>query len=904
MLQRKNLLLIPVAALAALLVLVHAASQAPPAGAPGVVVTIDAASLQQQIDGFGSGFGGFGSFERGHCDEVVPEGVSYKMSPELRQKLVRIAVKELGVSHLRLWISRGVEEKNDNDDPHSMNWPAFRWEGDLRLPQVKNFRENRHNGIAEWVEFLRQAVPLGLKYWIPTPGEMPEWLEEMFRTNHPQRFEEYAEWATAHLLYLKRAGFEAPYWSMFNEPDMKGWKTAELWIPWIKATGRRFRKEGLATKIMFPDNAGVFDAVAMTEAVMKDDEVRQYVGALAYHHYRSSGQGPQPWLDLAAGTAQGGPLFEKLISGIRGMAELGRKYGLPSWQTETAYYPKFIKNLPEWDIGLARANEVQYELANGASAFEGMSLLAPDTIDSRYDATMRHEGHHIILRTDGQRVTYWAVTQDTGGVLAHWSRFVRPGDRRVAAASADPLVTVTAFVSEKNRRYVGVLINNARDARVARLQLSNGAWAPRVAAAFVSDSIHILSDSLASFEAASGAATVTLPGKSLTTFVWSQEPVERTRFQRSGIVPGSFPGFVYDQKRVVETRLRERRGDALSREDQEYLDWANAWTEEANEIHRTKNPPRDSTGMVPLTELGRRRYKNQEGGLYPGGGNTPPPAHLKAGLALAREIVPLDRDGRPSPDGSIVLLSVGMSNATMEFQVFKRIADADPGKNPKLMIVDGAQGAHTAELTSDPSNNYWKVVDQRLAAAGVTAKQVQVAWVKQAGAMAVVRPFPEQPKLFQQLLAATLQVMAGRFPNLKIAYLSSRIYGGFAEMALSPEPQAYESAFALKWLISDQIGGKPHLNYDPARGPVRSPWLAWGPYLWADGTRARGDGLTYTRADLAFDGIHPMGTATEKVAKLLLSFLKNDPTARTWFLKSTARADAAGTMGQANHSPR
>jgi hypothetical protein len=41
----------------------------------------------------------------------------------------------------------------------------------------------------------------------------------------------------------------------------------------------------------------------------------------------------------------------------------------------------------------------------------------------------------------------------------------------------------------------------------------------------------------------------------------------------------------------------------------------------------------------------------------------------------------------------------------------------------------------------------------------------------------------------------------------------------------------------VKWLIADQIAGNPELNYDPAKGRVRAAWLAWGPYIWADGVK-------------------------------------------------------------------
>ena len=74
-----------------------------------------------------------------------------------------------------------------------------------------------------------------------------------------------------------------------------------------------------------------------------------------------------------------------------------------------------------------------------------------------------------------------------------------------------------------------------------------------------------------------------------------------------------------------------------------------------------------------------------------------------------------------------------MSNTTQEFSAFVRLANADSEKSPKVVIVDGAQGGQTANVWANPgSRDPWKVLDERLQQAGVTAKQVQLAWVKQA----------------------------------------------------------------------------------------------------------------------------------------------------------------------------
>jgi hypothetical protein len=300
-------------------------------------------------------------------------------------------------------------------------------------------------------------------------------------------------------------------------------------------------------------------------------------------------------------------------------------------------------------------------------------------------------------------------------------------------------------------------------------------------------------------------------------------------------------------------------------------------------------PKFDTSTLKPLTELGAGKYHGYEGGLYPGGKNERPKEHEAAGLALAKRVVPLGPDGKPADGGKVVLLSVGMSNTTQEFSAFKRIADADPDKSPSLVLVDGAQGGQTAVRIKDPNDNasgtrYWEVVDQRLKAAGATREQVQVAWIKQADA-GPTQGFPKYAGTLRDELRQIVRAMHLRFPNLKMVYLSSRTYAGFARTPLNPEPYAYESGLSVKWLIEEQIKGVPELNFDPAKGTVQVPWLAWGPYLWANGPAKNPDGLSYEEADFAGDGTHPSAAGQRKVAGQLLTFFKTDPTAKPWFVR-------------------
>lgn len=299
---------------------------------------------------------------------------------------------------------------------------------------------------------------------------------------------------------------------------------------------------------------------------------------------------------------------------------------------------------------------------------------------------------------------------------------------------------------------------------------------------------------------------------------------------------------------------------------------------------RLQTASRPSIGLKPLTEMSAADdHSGEHGGLYGGGRNEPPVSHLMAAKAAGAKITPLNVDGKPVSDGAIGFVSISMSNATMEFSLFKELADRDDRKSPRVVIVDCAQGGQAMAQWVDPDARAWIEADRRLAAATLGGKQVQVAWIK----LANVRPTGDLadhgPKLYDDTLAV-LQNAKRRFPNLQIAYLGSRIYGGYANTPLNPEPYAYEGAFAVRWLIQDQVKGAAPLRYDEAVGPAHVPLLLWGPYLWADGTIPRkSDGLTWERTDLAADGVHPSESGRRKVADMLLRYFTTDALAKSWF---------------------
>jgi hypothetical protein len=313
--------------------------------------------------------------------------------------------------------------------------------------------------------------------------------------------------------------------------------------------------------------------------------------------------------------------------------------------------------------------------------------------------------------------------------------------------------------------------------------------------------------------------------------------------------------------------------------------------------------PVPDTVRIALTALGTGTYHGFAGGLYPDGANEAPSDHAVQGAAARARIRPLDASGAPSPTGRIVLLSIGMSNTTQEFcqptaggqncrdHTFGGQAAADPAvDHGMLAIVDGAAGGQTAGTWDSPADpNYDRVREQRLAARGLAEAQVQIIWLKVANANPT-RSLPDanaDAVTLVRQMGDIVRAARTRYPNLQQVFVSSRIYAGYATTTLNPEPYAYESGFAVKWLIAAQIEqSRQGRIVDERAGdlhPDRAPWLAWGPYLWADGANPRPDGLVWERADLANDGTHPSQSGQRKVGTLLLTFFRNSTFTQCWF---------------------
>ncbi|MFN3940627.1 MAG: T9SS type A sorting domain-containing protein, partial [Chitinophagales bacterium] len=189
------------------------------------------------------------------------------------------------------------------------------------------------------------------------------------------------------------------------------------------------------------------------------------------------------------------------------------------------------------------------------------------------------------------------------------------------------------------------------------------------------------------------------------------------------------------------------------------------------------------------------------------------------------------------------------------------------------------------------NNWYWDDnILPKIRSKGSSPAQVQAIWVKTASKVDTVMVFPSQPEAIADRYEVLMGVLHDKFPNLKMVFVSGFFYGGYADTLkefydVVSEPGSYWNSFAVKWLVERQIMGDPDLKFT---GPAkRSPFIAWGPYVWADGNNPNSEGLFWNcEADFAPDGggYHLTNLGKDKEALLLLNWAKTNPVVKRWFL--------------------
>jgi glucuronoarabinoxylan endo-1,4-beta-xylanase len=423
--------------------------------AENATVNVDGSVKYQTI----SGFGGAGAFYQNYLDGLQEPA---------RTEVANLLFTDLGTSIYRLRVWTGIEPSNGtfnfNTDPDQV-WTAT---------------QAKERGVTQFMASV----------WTP-----PAWMKSNGQETNggyllPSMYQAFANYLAAYVKgYQQYHNITISYISIQNEPEMSTpyqscLYTAAQMRDVVKVVGATFAAQNITTQILIPETACVSNAPGYISTIMSDPNASKYVDVFASHIYDI------PFLNPNAG-----------ISSLQTVAKLSTQYNKPIWQTE---YCNLSANANTFQEALCTAEQINNVLTymNG-SAYLVWGLFWPQ------DGT----GQGLITIPSYGASTY-TVTPKFYAVKQYF-KFIRPGSKRIEAASNNTNVLVSAYVNEANGNVTIVAINSGSSSITTTFNLEN------VSSTYFKQYQTSASENCAyigSIAVSSNSFTATLPPQSITTF--------------------------------------------------------------------------------------------------------------------------------------------------------------------------------------------------------------------------------------------------------------------------------------------------------------------------------------------------------------------------------------------------
>ncbi|WP_058486418.1 glycoside hydrolase family 30 protein [Defluviitalea phaphyphila] len=370
----------------------------------------------QEIIGFGGAFTDAGAY------------VLSQISSNQRDEIIRAYFhpeEGIGYTFCRTHIN--------SCDFSTENYSYDEVEGDIEL---KHFDISRDR--VRLIPFIKDAMKVeGANFKLfASPWSPPAWMKTNGEMNNGGKLkEEYKDvWARYYAKYIKeyeKEGINIWGITVQNEPDAtQVWDscryTAEEERDFVKNNlGPTLKKEGLEhIKIMVWDHNrdALYDRA---KVILSDKEAAKYIWGIGFHWY----SGDQ-FYNLAK-THEEFP--DKKLVFTEGCIEGGVKLG--SWDIGERYGYNIINDLNNWTVAWVDWNMVLNEKGG------------PNHVGNYCDAP-------IIVDTNNKKIYY----QSSYYYLGHFSKYIRPGAKRIGCKTENKDIQTTAFIN-KDGKVVVIIMN-------------------------------------------------------------------------------------------------------------------------------------------------------------------------------------------------------------------------------------------------------------------------------------------------------------------------------------------------------------------------------------------------------------------------------------------------------------
>jgi glucosylceramidase len=388
------------------------------------VIEVDTAATYQEMIGFGASL-----------TDASAWLIQTRLSPAQRETLLQdlfSPANGIGLGFVRLTIGA-----SDFSRSHYTFDDVPAGETDPRLERF-SIEPNR----ADVLPVVKRALAINPRLAVmATPWSAPAWMKTNGRliggTLREKAYGPFADYLRRYIQAYEAEGVPMFAITLQNEPgfeppDYPGMRLtphqrAELIA---RHVGPLFERAGVSAQILDWDHN--WDEPGSPLAVLSDTAARRYVAGVAWHCYKG---------DVAAQT----PVHDAFPDKDAYFTECSGGQWAPNWGDNLRWYTRTltIGATRNWARGVLLWN-VALDEANGPHTGGCDDCRGVVTIDSRTGAVTRNEEYYA---------------------LAHASRFVHPGARRVASSTGIDSLETVAFRNVDDGSKVLIVVNEAAQPR-------------------------------------------------------------------------------------------------------------------------------------------------------------------------------------------------------------------------------------------------------------------------------------------------------------------------------------------------------------------------------------------------------------------------------------------------------
>lgn len=293
--------------------------------------------------------------------------------------------------------------------------------------------------------------------------------------------EEFANYCAAYCrVFKEETGVELYALGIQNEPEFVEPYNSCVYNPEqlreaLRYVGRKFKDEGISTKIYLPEALPAQRHVKdFFNAVNNDEETREYADIFAIHNYDRDG------MNVGGASAQRWEEYAKIAGSVEPKKQL--------WMTETSGH----KN--NWNGAMLLAANIYNALKYGnINAWVWWALSDKKS----------SEVYGLII--DAKPTSRYFISK-------HFYRFVRPDAVRIDAETDNPDVLALAFKNSGDYEFVSVMINKGDTDEVVEL--------PKIRKA-KSYQVYLSTEEMGcQLQKNNNSGKITIPSNSIATVVW------------------------------------------------------------------------------------------------------------------------------------------------------------------------------------------------------------------------------------------------------------------------------------------------------------------------------------------------------------------------------------------------